>query len=149
MNKYLDSKGLQLYDEKIKKYSDDKNTALNTTVENHITDDTIHVTAEEKSGWSQPLFSEAAERNNIESGETISTIFGKIKKWFTDLKAVAFSGSYNDLTDTPDLDNKVDKIEGKELSSNDFTDNYKSQLDTFKMEVNEDGSVNLIYNNEV
>lgn len=48
-------------------------------------------------------FSQASTRSNIESGETISTIFGKSRKWFSDLKAVAFSGSYNDLSDTPEL----------------------------------------------
>ena len=47
-------------------------------------------------------FEEASVRENIASGEKSSTLFGKIKKWFTDLKAVAFSGSYNDLSDTPD-----------------------------------------------
>ena len=44
-------------------------------------------------------FTEAATRTNIASGDTVTTILGKIKKWFSDLKAVAFSGSYNDLTD--------------------------------------------------
>lgn len=46
-------------------------------------------------------FTEAQTRDNIASGETVPTLFGKIKKFFTDLKAVAFSGSYNDLSDTP------------------------------------------------
>lgn len=35
-------------------------------------------------------FTEASTRANIASGETISTIFGKIKKWFTDLGTAAF-----------------------------------------------------------
>lgn len=48
-------------------------------------------------------FTQATTRANIESGETISVIFGKIKKWLADLKTVAFSGSYNDLSDTPEL----------------------------------------------
>ena len=46
-------------------------------------------------------FTQASARENIETGETKSTLFGKIKKWFSDLKAVAFSGSYNDLSDKP------------------------------------------------
>lgn len=50
-----------------------------------------------------PTFSEASTRANIASGENLSTLFGKIKKYFTDLKAVAFSGSYNDLTDKPTI----------------------------------------------
>lgn len=48
-------------------------------------------------------FTEAEERTNIESQETMSTMFGKIKKWFTDLKTVAFTGSYNDLSNKPDI----------------------------------------------
>lgn len=47
-------------------------------------------------------FTESPNRQEIQSGEEIKTLFGKIKKWLTDLKPVAFSGSYNDLTDVPD-----------------------------------------------
>ena len=48
-------------------------------------------------------FTEASERINISSGETTSTLFGKIKKFFTDLKTVAFTGSYSDLSDKPTI----------------------------------------------
>ena len=48
-----------------------------------------------------PTFTEAATRVNITSGETLSTLFGKIKKFFTDLKTVAFTGSYSDLSNKP------------------------------------------------
>ena len=37
-----------------------------------------------------PVFAETEERANINSGENQSTLFGKIKKWFSDLKALAF-----------------------------------------------------------
>lgn len=47
-------------------------------------------------------FTESPNRQEIQSGEEIKTLFGKIKKWLTDLKPVAFSGSYNDLADKPD-----------------------------------------------
>lgn len=47
------------------------------------------------------IFSQAAERKNIASGESIATVFGKIMKFFADLKTVAFSGKYTDLTDVP------------------------------------------------
>lgn len=47
------------------------------------------------------IFSQAAERKNIISGESIATVFGKVMKFFADLKTVAFSGKYTDLTDTP------------------------------------------------
>lgn len=54
-----------------------------------------------------PNFAEATERENIASGEKISILFGKIRKWFSDLKAVAFSGSYNDLSDKPSIPTAV------------------------------------------
>ena len=50
-----------------------------------------------------PTFTEASTRANIASGETMPTILGKIKKFFTDLKTVAFSGSYTDLSDKPTI----------------------------------------------
>ena len=37
-------------------------------------------------------FTEASERTNIASGDTLSTMLGKIKKWFSDLKDLAFIG---------------------------------------------------------
>ena len=50
-------------------------------------------------------FTEASTRANIASGESFSTILGKIKKFFTDLKTVAFTGAYSDLSGAPDLTN--------------------------------------------
>ncbi len=52
----------------------------------------------------RPTFTPAASRENIVSSEKITTIFGKIAKWFSDLKAVAFTGSYNDLSNKPSID---------------------------------------------
>ncbi len=46
-------------------------------------------------------FDEATSRQQLNSGENISTLFGKVKKIFSDLKAVCFSGSYIDLSDIP------------------------------------------------
>lgn len=48
-------------------------------------------------------FTAASSRTNISSGEKLSVIFGKIAKWFSDLKAVAFSGSYSDLSNKPTI----------------------------------------------
>lgn len=45
----------------------------------------------------------AANRTNLITGEKLSVSLGKISKWFSDLKSVAFSGSYKDLSDTPTL----------------------------------------------
>ena len=48
-------------------------------------------------------FNTASERKNLASGESHTTLFGKIAKWFADLKTVAFSGSYNDLSNKPTI----------------------------------------------
>lgn len=48
-------------------------------------------------------FSQASSRANLSSGEKLSASLGKIMKWFTDLKAVAWSGNYTDLTNRPAL----------------------------------------------
>lgn len=48
-------------------------------------------------------FVEAQNRVNINSGESFSTIFGKIKKWFSDLGAAAFlKVAGNDTTNRSD-----------------------------------------------
>ncbi len=57
-----------------------------------------------------PSFIQATERTNITSGEKVSVIFGKIKKWLFDLKTVAFSGSYYDLTDKPIIPSKTSQL---------------------------------------
>ena len=48
-------------------------------------------------------FTQASTRTNISSTEKHSTLFGKIAKWFSDLKTVAFTGSYNDLSNKPTI----------------------------------------------
>lgn len=68
-------------------------------------------------------FTQATTMANIESGETISTIFGKIRKWFADLKTVAFSGSYNDLGDKPTIGNGTITIKQKGVEKGIFSMN--------------------------
>lgn len=66
-------------------------------------------------------FTQAASRVNLVSGESIKTLFGKIMKWFADLKTVAFSGSYNDLsnkpTSLPANGGNADTVGGKSASA--------------------------------
>lgn len=49
------------------------------------------------------VFQDASSRANLESGEKLSVLFGKISKWLKDLKTVCFTGSYNDLSNRPNL----------------------------------------------
>lgn len=60
-----------------------------------------------------PTFTIAATRENIASGETLTNILGKIAKVITDLKSIAYSGSYNDLTDAPDINAKLKIFESE------------------------------------
>lgn len=62
-------------------------------------------------------FTQAEERTLPESGEDTATLFGKIKKWLADLAKVAFSGSYDDLSDKPTLG----KAAEMEVANNDTT----------------------------
>lgn len=63
-------------------------------------------------------FTESATRTNITTGEKLSVLFGKIKKWFTDLKSLAFkskteAGDYTEgsITST-DTDSTIAKTSG-------------------------------------
>ena len=79
-----------------------------------------------------PIFNEALVRQNIESGERFSIILGKIKKFFSDLKNVAFSGSYNDLTNQPTIGDGTLTI----------TENGTT-VGTFSANQTEDSTINL------
>lgn len=48
-------------------------------------------------------FTAASSRANIATGEKLSVMFGKIAKWLADIKTVAFTGSYNDLSNKPTI----------------------------------------------
>lgn len=77
-------------------------------------------------------FDESTSRQQLNSGENISTLFGKIKKIFSDLKSVCFSGSYNDLSDTPttatkDTDGLMSAEDKTKLDSADDTYALKSK----------------------
>lgn len=48
-------------------------------------------------------FTQASTRANLKTGEKISVSFGKIMKYFADLKNVSFSGSYSDLSNKPTI----------------------------------------------
>lgn len=64
-------------------------------------------------------FSPASTRTNIATGEALPVILGKVSKFFSDLKAVSFSGSYADLTNKPSIP----------TVTNDLTNDLKSKYD--------------------
>lgn len=83
----------------------------------NVVQDSTHrfVSDEEKRAWnSKPgssdsvkentvEFTTAATRANIVSGETLKVMMGKIHKVILDIATVAFSGSYNDLSNKPTI----------------------------------------------
>lgn len=85
-------------------------------IDNHTLNGDVHVTPENKTNWNKvsekldktgdasnvtTVFTTATTRSNLTTKEKLSISLGKISKWFSDLKSVAFSGSYNDLNDKP------------------------------------------------
>ncbi len=50
-------------------------------------------------GESEIAFEQAADRTNIATGESIKTVFGRIKKWFADMTAAAFAQIITSNTD--------------------------------------------------
>lgn len=78
-------------------------TSANGEYRLSITDNGIIITGDVSADYStgKVIFDVAKDRTNVESGETFGELFGKIKRYFTDLKTVAFTGSYNDLSDKP------------------------------------------------
>lgn len=54
------------------------------------------------------IFSQPESRSNIASGEKLSVIFGKIQRFFEDIKTVAFTGKFSDLSDAPQAVNNLD-----------------------------------------
>ena len=66
-------------------------------------------------------FTTASTRSNVASGEKLSVSFGKISKYFNDLKAVAFSGEKADIglgnvDDTSDADKPVSTAQQQALN---------------------------------
>ncbi|MCM1218137.1 MAG: hypothetical protein NC548_26930 [Lachnospiraceae bacterium] len=77
-----------------------------------------------------PVFLEAAKRENISSGEKLPVILGKIMKFFSDLVDVAFSGSYEDLKNLPELfSGEYSDLSGKPELADVATSGRYSDLD--------------------
>ena len=84
-------------------------TALSSTSENPVQNKVIYAEMAKKLNTDgngsnvTAAFTTASSRTNIATGEKLSVIFGKIAKFFTDLKTVAFTGSYSDLSNKPTI----------------------------------------------
>lgn len=65
-------------------------------------------------------FNEALTRENIESTDTVETIFGKVKKYFTDLGSAAFMNVVNNVTQSEAGQAVLDAAVGKYLEEKKF-----------------------------
>ena len=65
-------------------------------------------------------FKEAEERENVETGDTITTVFGKVKKWFSSLKQAAFYDVVNNVLQTDPGQKVLDAAVGKYLDEKKF-----------------------------
>ena len=79
-------------------------------------------------------FSAAAERANITTGEKLSALFSKIAKWLSDLKPVAFSGSYNDLSNKPTIPTDTWRPVQDNLTSTSSTDCLSARMGKYLSE---------------
>ncbi len=86
-------------------YADSAAGAVQSNLNGHIGNTTVHITAAERTAWNGKLdktgdgsnvtaaFTQASGRSNIATGEKLSVLFGKIKKWFADLGSLAFKST--------------------------------------------------------
>lgn len=97
-----------------------------------------------------PIFEEAENRTNIENGDTQATLWGKVKKWFADLKDAAFAGIANNCT-TTEPGSVLDARQGKALQ--DEVDALNSNITAadgsrFRYAVTDDGKPGCIITGE-
>lgn len=85
-----------------------------------------------------PTFTTASSRNNLVSGEKLSVMLGKISKFFNDLKTVAFSGSFTDLTNKPE---NANTFQGTIAEWNQLTTAEKKAYDHASIPDSLDGNV--------
>lgn len=105
-------------------------------------------------GDSEITFTEAEARENIDTGESVKTVFGKIKKFFTDLTAPAFAQmitSKDDLLATkatgyvPDAKAVADAVTDVTGKLNDLLLVKSYDSETFAIGINDAKDVSIHY----
>lgn len=76
-------------------------------------------------------FDEATKRQNLQSGEDAPTLFGKIKKWYSDFATVVFTGKYSDLIGKPEIVSKSAAGFAPQLPNETTTTKYLRQDGTW------------------
>lgn len=105
-----------------------------------------HYLSEEQKKNNEPEFTVAEKRENIASKEKMPKILGKIAKFFTDLKTVAFSGKYSDLDGKPAIVNNNTATEaGSALDARQANPNIDGTLAKQISDLNSDLLVKKYY----
>lgn len=89
-------------------------------------------------------FEEAEERENVESGETLSGLLGKVQKWFAGLQAVAFSGKTKDLAD--DAEHRLTTDTEKARWNDTYTKKETDDKDTEALRIAKEYADNQVNN---
>lgn len=102
----------------------------------------------------EPEFTVAEKRENIASKEKMPKILGKIAKFFTDLKTVAFSGKYSDLDGKPAIVNNNTATEaGSALDARQANPTIEgtmaNQISQLNSDLNPSGAIRLYVNKSI
>lgn len=100
-----------------------KDRFLQAIANGEVLDNEFYMTPEEDIDVSEyPItFTKATSRDNVSSGDTISSVFGKIAKWFSDLGSLAFKSTVS----KSDLENSVQTSLGKaDTALQSYTEQY-------------------------
>ncbi|MCI8717282.1 MAG: hypothetical protein HFH64_03850 [Lachnospiraceae bacterium] len=130
---------VEIIQEYYTKVSNVENIVINVEME-------TYALAEDMQKVLYPEYDEAEELAELESGISIFKEFGKLKKAVSDLighihdKVIHITSDERKLWNT--VSDKVDKIEGKGLSANDYTTEEKSKLGEI-----EEGANNYVHPN--
>ena len=93
----------------------------------------------------EPEFTGAEKRENIASKERMPKILGKIAKFFTDLKTVAFSGKYSDLDGKPAIVNNNTATEaGSALDARQANPTIEGTMANQISQLNNDLNTNML-----
>ena len=93
----------------------------------------------------EPEFTVAEKRENIASKEKMPKILGKIAKFFTDLKTVAFSGKYSDLDGKPAIVNNNTATEaGSALDARQANPTIEGTMANQISQLNSDLNTNML-----
>lgn len=93
----------------------------------------------------EPEFTVAEKRENIASKERMPKILGKIAKFFTDLKTVAFSGKYSDLDGKPAIVNNNTATEaGSALDARQANPTIEGTMANQILQLNNDLNTNML-----